>query len=157
MYAKIVDGQVNKYPYSILELRKDNPQVSYPENPNEEVLNSLGIFSIVPENPPTYKQATQRCDRVLPTFQNGRWVETWQVSELSEAEKIKVDEEKEQDVRAIRDRLLVLNVDSISHIRWSLLSEEEKQTVLAYRQALLDVPQQEGFPWEVSWPEPPEL
>ena len=78
MYAKIVDGQVNKYPYSILELRKDNPQVSYPENPNEEVLNSLGIFSIVPENPPTYKQATQRCDRVLPTFQNGRWVETWQ-------------------------------------------------------------------------------
>lgn len=157
MYAKIVDGQVNKYPYSILELRKDNPQVSYPENPNEEVLNSLGIFSIVPENPPTYKQATQRCDRVLPTFQNGRWVETWQISELSDIEKEQVKAEKEQEVRATRDGFLLSKVDSISHIRWSVMADEQKEAVLAYRQALLDVPQQEGFPWEVSWPEPPEL
>jgi hypothetical protein len=157
MYAKIVDGQVNKYPYSILELRKDNPQVSYPENPNEEVLNSLGIFSIVPENPPTYKQATQRCDRVLPTFQNGRWVETWQISELSDIEKEQVKAQKEQEVRATRDGFLLSKVDSISHIRWSVMADEQKEAVLAYRQALLDVPQQEGFPWEVSWPEPPEL
>lgn len=157
MYAKIVDGQVNKYPYSILELRKDNPQVSYPENPNEEVLKSLGIFFVTPKNPPAHERATQRCDRVLPTFQNGKWVETWQISELSDTEKEQVKAEKEQEVRATRDGFLLSKVDSISHIRWSVMAEEQKEAVLAYRQALLDVPQQEGFPWEVSWPEPPEL
>jgi len=157
MYVQIVDNKVNKYPYSILELRKDNPQVSYPENPNEEVLKSLGIFSVTPENPPAYEQATQRCDRVLPTFQNGRWVETWRISELSDTEKEQVKAEKEQEVRATRDGFLLSKVDSISHIRWSVMAEEQKEAILAYRQALLDVTQQQGFPWEVSWPEPPKL
>ena len=37
-------------------------------------------------------------------------------------------------------------VDSMNPMRWETLSENEKQAWRDYRQALLDVPQQEGFP-----------
>jgi len=40
-------------------------------------------------------------------------------------------------------------------MRWELLSEEKKQEWRDYRQALLDIPQQEGFPNEIFWPEVP--
>ncbi|MDY5223611.1 MAG: tail fiber assembly protein [Sutterella wadsworthensis] len=35
------------------------------------------------------------------------------------------------------------------------ISEEDLAVVKAYRTALRDVPQQEGFPYEVVWPEVP--
>jgi hypothetical protein len=157
MYVKIVNNQVDIYPYSIRELRGSNTQVSFPENPNKEVLEKWGVFAVRPENPPTYNYAIQDCIRVNPTLQGEEWVETWKIRDLTEEEKIKRTEERAAQERATRTSLLIEKVDSISHIRWNLLLEEEKQAVLAYRQALLDVPQQEGFPWEVSWPEPPEL
>ena len=38
----------------------------------------------------------------------------------------------------------------------SPLSEEEKAAYQTYRQALRDVPQQEGFPETINWPEEPK-
>ena len=37
------------------------------------------------------------------------------------------------------------------------ISEEDLAAVKAYRTALRDVPQQEGFPREVVWPEAPTV
>jgi hypothetical protein len=37
------------------------------------------------------------------------------------------------------------------------LAEEDKVAVMAYRQALRDVPMQDGFPREVVWPEVPSV
>ena len=41
-------------------------------------------------------------------------------------------------------------------LRWAAMSDEEKAPWVTYRQALLDVPQQSGFPNSVTWPSPPE-
>jgi len=60
-------------------------------------------------------------------------------------------------VRRNRDGRLKVHVDKYTAIRWSLLSADQQQKVLDYRQALLDVPQQEGFPDNVTWPEVPNL
>jgi 5-methylthioribose kinase len=57
--------------------------------------------------------------------------------------------------REKRDSLLKEVVDSINPMRWELLTNEQKQAWRYYRQALLDVPQQEGFPNDIAWPEPP--
>jgi len=65
-------------------------------------------------------------------------------------------EEQEMMARLKRDELLRKNVDSLNLIRWELLTEEQKQAWIDYRQALLDVPQQEGFPTKINWPEIPE-
>jgi len=58
-------------------------------------------------------------------------------------------------IRNERDRLLIDYVDLINPIRWEMLDDEQKQALRDYRQALLDVPSQEGFPWNVEWPENP--
>ena len=39
----------------------------------------------------------------------------------------------------------------------SQLDEEAQAAMRAYRQALRDIPQQEGFPLSVEWPEEPNL
>ncbi len=57
-----------------------------------------------------------------------------------------------QRARAHRDNLLKETVDSVNPMRWEALSEEQKDAWRAYRQALLDVPQQEGFPTNIVWP-----
>ena len=58
-------------------------------------------------------------------------------------------------VRERRDAILATEVDPIASntLRWNALTQEQQAALAAYRQALLDVPQQEGFPQEVVWPE----
>lgn len=58
-------------------------------------------------------------------------------------------------IRTLRNKLLH-TVDNISPVRYSTLSDQQKSDVVAYRQALLDVPQQQGFPTGIMWPSKPE-
>jgi hypothetical protein len=59
-------------------------------------------------------------------------------------------------VRAERDALL-LEVDAVAGnaLRWAALDADTQTEWAAYRQALLDVPQQAGFPNTVTWPTKP--
>jgi hypothetical protein len=61
-------------------------------------------------------------------------------------------------VRAERAYRLATEVDPIAGnaLRWAGLSDEQRQAWAGYRQALLDVPQQSGFPHNVTWPSNPE-
>lgn len=73
------------------------------------------------------------------------------------AEKLK---EHQDFIRLVRDTKL-RKCDKMSPMRWYGMTEEQKQQWAAYRQALLDIPQQEGFPWEgnmdaAPWPEEPK-
>jgi hypothetical protein len=56
-----------------------------------------------------------------------------------------------------RNSILFNEVDPIvsNPLRWSDLSQEQQQAWTNYRKELLDLPQQEGFPHEVQWPERP--
>jgi hypothetical protein len=60
-------------------------------------------------------------------------------------------------VRAQRDSLLVA-VDAVvsNPLRWADLSSDKQTEWTVYRQALLDVPQQVGFPNNINWPTQPE-
>jgi len=63
----------------------------------------------------------------------------------------------EQEARAKRDGLL-RELDAIvsNPLRWNAFTAAEQQALADYRQALLDVPQQEGFPDDIDWPQKPE-
>lgn len=57
------------------------------------------------------------------------------------------------EVRAQRDNLLVgVDVVVSNPLRWADLSSDKQNEWTVYRQALLDVPQQSGFPSTVTWP-----
>ena len=60
-------------------------------------------------------------------------------------------------VRADRDYRLV-EVDAIAGnaLRWADLTSAKQAEWSTYRQALLDVPQQAGFPNSITWPTKPE-
>lgn len=70
-------------------------------------------------------------------------------------------EEQTAIVRAERDRLLRA-CDKVSPMHWMALTSEQQQAWMDYRQALLDIPQRDGFPWggdvsAVPWPEKPNF
>ena len=60
------------------------------------------------------------------------------------------------EVRADRDGRLT-EVDAIAGntLRWAALDADTQAAWSAYRQALLDVPQQSGFPADITWPTKP--
>ena len=59
------------------------------------------------------------------------------------------------EVRAKRNELLAAT--DWTQLADSQLDEEAQAAMRAYRQALRDIPQQEGFPLSVEWPEEPNL
>ena len=74
---------------------------------------------------------------------------------LDEAE-VTQEQQAEADSQAHRvrvDRTLRLQASD-----WTQLADAtvDSQAWSVYRQSLRDIPQQEGFPWGVTWPEQPE-
>lgn len=71
-------------------------------------------------------------------------------AEQEAAYKARRDAEQGENVRRSRNQML-------SETDWTQLEDSPvNKTVWAtYRQALRDVPTQEGFPWTVQWPEKP--
>ena len=74
----------------------------------------------------------------------------------TEAEVAAIVARKPANVRADRNqRLLVVDTIAGNALRWASLSAEQQAEWAAYRQALLDVPQQAGFPDNITWPQEP--
>jgi hypothetical protein len=63
----------------------------------------------------------------------------------------------EKQERDRRDKYLQIHVDIMNAVRWESLTQQQKDDLNVYRQALLDVPQQVGFPTSITWPTLPEL
>ena len=62
----------------------------------------------------------------------------------------------EKAVRNKRAMLLSNTVDKINAVRWAAMSESERATWDAYRTSLLDITEQDGFPFDVIWPLAPQ-
>lgn len=69
----------------------------------------------------------------------------------------KIKHRQEYSVRIERDLRLKNDVDPLvtNPLRWAELSADQQQAYADYRRALLDIPQQDGFPYDVIWPEKP--
>ena len=141
------------YPYSIANLKRDNPNVSFPRNPSTETLANYDVFPVLNSPAPSFDQVTQRCYQVHPTLQNGQWVVTWEVATLSNNDIAERLASKSSDVRMERNQLL-------SQCDWtqasdSPLSTDDKAAWAAYRQSLRDLTSAAGFPFTMTWPTAP--
>jgi hypothetical protein len=83
---------------------------------------------------------------------------TWSGSAWVSPSQDKLDAAQTTVVRATRDTILTNTVDTLvsNPLRWAGLTAEKQTEWAAYRQALLDVPQQSGFPHNIVWPTKPE-
>ena len=68
-----------------------------------------------------------------------------------------LDTELEANLRSQRDQKLVEELDPIvtNPLRWAELTSDKQTEWTQYRTDLLNVPQQSGFPTNVTWPEKP--
>jgi len=78
------------------------------------------------------------------------------VAEYVPPTQAELDATLSEQLRGERDGLLA-EVDAIAGnaLRWGSLDAATQDEWATYRQAMLDVPQQEGFPNEVVWPTKP--
>jgi len=147
-YAKILDGEVVKFPYSIQEVKEDNPHVSFPVDIPEDMLESYGCFKVYIGTPPTDNILAYTILRAdMPVFNGTRW----EINYYSERLPI---EHASRNVRAERDMRL-------STTDWVVTKSIEAglpipTQYLEYRQLLRDISSQKEFPWKVEWPTIPE-
>ena len=80
---------------------------------------------------------------------------SWSVEMIPEKTEAEKREEAEKSVRAKRDSL-ISETDYLLASDYPI-SAEDLEAVKVYRQALRDVPQQEGFPFDVVWPDLPVI
>lgn len=80
---------------------------------------------------------------------------SWSVEKIPEKTEAEKREEVEKSVRAKRDSL-ISETDYLLASDYPI-SAEDLEAVKVYRQALRDVPQQEGFPFDVVWPDLPVI
>ncbi|UYD72136.1 tail assembly chaperone [Vibrio phage vB_VpaM_VPs20] len=79
--------------------------------------------------------------------------------EIAEFEPVVLtDEQKAEEIRYQRGHKLA-KVDELvmNPLRWVSFTSEEQQTIAEYRQALLDITEQETFPESVEWPDNPTI
>ena len=144
--------KVEKYPYTLGNLRKDKPNVSFPKNPSDDQLAPFNVFRVERTDQPSFNEATQRCQEVNPVFQGGKWIQTWSVVSIPAAEQEQRTKDRADQIRGERNRL-------ISESDWTQgkdIPDAVSTKWATYRQALRDVPAQAGFPWNVQWPSKPE-
>jgi hypothetical protein len=84
----------------------------------------------------------------LHSLIDGIWVPPTQ-AELDAAAAAQVREERD-------NRLLEVDAIAGNALRWAALDADTQAAWSTYRQALLDVPQQSGFPYDITWPTKPE-
>jgi hypothetical protein len=82
MYIKTLNGAYEK-PYSIGQLRKDNPNTSFPKYPTDELLAEWNVYPLTSSSQPPYNPATEKVVDDTPVNQNGRWTQVWRVVPLT--------------------------------------------------------------------------
>jgi len=141
MHVKLTNGQPSQFPYSVGQLRRDNPQTSFPKQVPDSVLAAYDVYPVRAVPAPAVDSKTHRVVQSVAPSGDG-WTQTWTVQELSQTQ-------AEDNVRAHRNRLL-------SDTDWTALSDNVMTPEMAtYRQALRDITAQEGFPYSVTWPTKP--
>ena len=146
MYVKITNGQIDQYPYTVGNLRRDNPQTSFPRTIPAETLAEYGVYPVTVLDRPSVTSAQVADRQSEPSLVDGVWTLGWTVRNKTQAE---LDALAATE-RSKRDGLLAKS-------DWTQVADApvDKAAWATYRQALRDVPAQSGFPTTISWPSAP--
>jgi len=153
MYVLAPNQTVETFPYSIGDLRRDNPNTSFPRNPSDALLADWSVFPVIKQEPPSINPATQNLNQTNPTLVDGQWLQTWQITDATSEEIAERTESKAAEVRADRNKRLA-DCDW-TQLADSPLDADAKLAWQLYRETLRMVPEQPGFPWDVEWPPVP--
>jgi len=111
MKAKIENGQLAKYPYSLSDLRKENPNTMFPND--FEDWGDFGVVEVTPTERPVGDVVTE----IDPVFQNGEWVQQWSSRAHTSGELAEIRNEIWTEIKALRDNK-ILNGGYFASGKW---------------------------------------
>ena len=135
------------------EFRAAFPSTGFPIHITEQTYNEFG-YDVVLEGPqaqPTryqvgFADGVQQID--------GKWFTKYSVADMEEEAKTAKDAEQSKSVRTQRTEKL--RDSDWTQLDDTPMSNTQKAGWATYRQALRDVPNQAGFPFDIEWPTQPE-
>jgi hypothetical protein len=145
MHVKITDGQVERFPYTVQDLRRDKLPTTFPKNIPDWMLADNDVYPVTRSERPSHDDLTQVLVRDLaPTLVGGTWVIGYTVENLP------------FDMAAVNVRTRRQSL--FDETNWMGLSDTPEMTDewKIYRQVLRKITTQEGFPYSVEWPTKPE-
>ena len=130
------------------EFRSLFPDTSFPQQLTEDLLNDFGADVVFegPQATPTRYQIAFR-DGVEEI--DGQWFTKYSVADMEQQAADALDSQQKAAIREERNKRL-------AETDWRFRSDmTPSQAWKDYCQSLRDVTTQEGFPWDIQWPEKP--
>lgn len=143
------DGSVDRYPYTLTDLRRANPGTSFPKQIDDTTAAAFNCFPVAPIDPPPEDYTVNMQRTAIKS--GDHWFEQWTSTPATPEEIADRTAAKADDVRGKRNQRL-------ADCDWTQLPDAPVDTAVwaTYRQELRDITQQTGFPWNVTWPTPPQ-
>ena len=152
MYVKVTNGAVDQYPYTVGDLRRDNPNTSFPKRPSDDLLASWGLYPVTINDTPSIDERTQTfAIEDAPTLSDGSWSIGYTVSSKTADEIAAYDEQMAATNRNLRDiKLAETDFYALSDVTMSA-------EMATYRQALRDITAHANWPNlnDDDWPTKP--
>ena len=148
-YIKITNG--NQEQYTIGQLRRDNPNVSFPKTLSADTLAAYNVFEVVTADMPEFDPFTQKAETgAEAVLVDDQWTWQWNISAKSADEQEKYSKYMATQARNKRDELL-------KECDWTQVSDApvDQSAWATYRQELRDITAQDNFPADITWPEKP--
>jgi hypothetical protein len=128
-YVKSAYGALT-YPYSLEQLCRDNPNMSFPEAPSDELLASHGMYPVTVLPEPTYDLITQIASRnAYPSETNGVFSLGWTVRDKTPVE-LAAEQAARVAMRVIELKQLLADTDYVALSDY----DKDKPEILAQRQ-----------------------
>jgi len=152
MYVKITNETVDTYPYNVGQLRRDNPNTSFPKSISNAILEGYGIHSVTIATEPTITKRTQiNSQNNSPTIVDSNWTLGWTTTNKTTDQITTYDNEVASNNRTTRNTLIA-ETDF-----YALSDVTMTDAMTAYRQALRDLSDHSNWPNLESgdWPTKP--
>jgi hypothetical protein len=78
MYIKLKNGLIDKYPYSIYALKKDNNNTSFSEDMPNERLAEWEMYPVISTDQPEITEGKELVEDV-PVFDGNKWLQVWKL------------------------------------------------------------------------------
>jgi hypothetical protein len=151
MYLK-VSGSTITYPYSVQNLKNENPNISFPTIISDSLLESFNIYKVETKNSGYDSDDSKDVTEVTPTLSGSVYVQTYTISDADTETINKRREIKWSEVRSGRDSLL--SESDWTQFNDSPISGSTLTDWQTYRQSLRDITNQSD-PYDITWPNIP--
>jgi len=106
MFVKTTNGQLDQYPYTVGNLRRDNRNTSFPKRPSDEMLAEWGVYPVVKDDEPTVQDAQIAVLDEAPELVNGVWTLGWTVRDKTPEELAEDTKQKKAAIKTRRDEAI---------------------------------------------------